>query len=75
MRHCDKEVSEMYVKRKVIFSIEQSENRGIRNTLHNISVPRQEVAFLEKAREIKGCGSLKRDFYTRFIPIFYELRM
>lgn len=32
------------------------------------SVSRQEVAFLEKARKIGGCGILKRDFYTRFIP-------
>ena len=31
-------------------------------------LPRQEVAFLKKAREIKGCGSLRVDFYTRFIP-------
>ena len=28
------------------------------------------VAFLEKGRKIKGCGSLKRNFYTRFIPFF-----
>ena len=31
---------------------------------------RQQVAFLEECRKIKGCGSLKRNFYTRFIPIF-----
>lgn len=31
-------------------------------------LPRQEVAFLEMARKIKGCGSLRRDFYTGFIP-------
>lgn len=36
-----------------------------KNTFH---LPRQEVAFLEKCREIKGCGSLKRDFYARFMP-------
>ena len=35
-----------------------------------IHLPRQEVAFLEKARKIKGCGSLREDFYTRFIPKF-----
>ena len=29
---------------------------------------RQEVAFLKKSRKIKGCGSLREDFYTRFIP-------
>lgn len=34
---------------------------------------RQEVAFGEKARKIRGCGSLRKDFYTRFIPIFKEL--
>lgn len=38
-----------------------------------ICLPRQEVAFLKEARKIKGCGSLKVDFYTGFIPIFYEL--
>ena len=31
---------------------------------------RQEVAFREKARKIGGCGSLKKDFYTGFIPKF-----
>ena len=29
---------------------------------------RQQVAFLEECRKNKGCGSLKEDFYTRFIP-------
>ena len=29
-------------------------------------MPRQEVAFLEECRKIKGCGSLKEDFYTGF---------
>ena len=33
-----------------------------------IHLPRQEVAFLEECRKIKGCGSLKEDFYTRFKP-------
>lgn len=31
---------------------------------------RQEVAFLKDVQKIKGCGILKRDFYTRFIPNF-----
>lgn len=31
-------------------------------------LPRQEVAFLEKAREIKGLESLEGDFYTKFKP-------
>ena len=31
-------------------------------------VPRQQVAFMRKCRKIKGCGSLREDFYTRFIP-------
>ena len=30
----------------------------------------QEVDFLENARKIGGCGSLKKDFYTGFIPNF-----
>lgn len=33
---------------------------------------RQEVAFREECRKIKGCESLKRSFYTRFIPIFKD---
>lgn len=28
--------------------------------------PRQQVAFREKCRKIKGCGSWREDFYTRF---------
>ena len=31
---------------------------------------RQQVAFLEECRKIKGCGSLREDFYTRFKPNF-----
>ena len=31
-------------------------------------VSRQEVAFRKECREIKGCGSLREDFYTRFKP-------
>ena len=37
---------------------------------NTIRVPRQEVAFLEKARKIGGCGSLKEDFYTRKLRIW-----
>ena len=29
---------------------------------------RQEVAFSEECREIKGPGSLREDFYTKFKP-------
>jgi len=29
---------------------------------------RQQVAFLEECRKIKGFGSLKEDFYTKFKP-------
>ena len=35
-------------------------------------VARQEVAFSEECRKIKGCGSLREGFYTRFIPIFKD---
>jgi len=27
---------------------------------------RQQIAFLEECRKIKGCGSLREDFYTKF---------
>ena len=37
-----------------------------------ICLPRQQVAFLEECRKIKGCGSLEGEFYTRFIPIFKD---
>ena len=30
----------------------------------------QQVAFLEKCRKSKGCGSLEEDVYTGFIPNF-----
>ena len=33
-----------------------------------VYLARQEVAFLKKSRKIKGCGSLREDFYTRFKP-------
>ncbi len=29
---------------------------------------RQEVAFAEECRKIKGCGSLREDYYTKFKP-------
>ena len=38
------------------------------NLFFALCMPRQEVAFLRKSRKIKGCGSLERDFYTRFKP-------
>ena len=31
-------------------------------------MPQQEVAFLEECRKIKGFGSLREDFYTKFKP-------
>ena len=31
---------------------------------------RQQVAFREECRKIKGFGSLEEDFYTRFKPNF-----
>ena len=33
-----------------------------------IHLPRQQVTFMKKVSKIKGCGSLREDFYTRFIP-------
>ena len=33
-------------------------------------MPRQQVAFGEKARKSEGCGSLREDFYTKFKPNF-----
>ena len=37
--------------------------------MYNIGLKtRQEAAFLEECRKIKGCGSLKVDFYTKFKP-------
>ena len=32
------------------------------------AISRQEVAFREECRKIKGLGSLKEDFYTKFMP-------
>lgn len=34
---------------------------------------RQQVAFREKSRKIKGYRSLEENFYTRFMPIFKDL--
>ena len=39
-------------------------NNYDKSTIH---LPRQQVAFWEECRKIKGCGSLKEDFYTRFM--------
>lgn len=33
-----------------------------------ICLSRQQVAFMEECRKIKGCGSLREDFYTKFKP-------
>lgn len=32
------------------------------------AVSRQQVAFLKECRKIKGCGSLRKDFYTKYKP-------
>ena len=34
----------------------------------SIHLTRQQVAFREECRKIKGCGSLREDFYTKFKP-------
>ena len=36
--------------------------------VRNVGMARQEVAFREKCRKIKGCESLREDFYTKFKP-------
>lgn len=33
-----------------------------------ICLPRQQCAFSKESSKYKGCGSLKEDFYTKFIP-------
>ena len=33
---------------------------------------RQQCAFSKESSKYEGCGILKRNFYTRFIPIFKE---
>ena len=43
----------------------------VRNHIWYRMMTRQQVAFLEEGRKIKGCGSLKWNFYTRFIPENY----
>ena len=45
----------------------------VSNVKNNIHLPRQQVAFHEECRKIKGCGSLEEDFYTRFKPNFKSL--
>ena len=37
-----------------------------------IHLPRQQVAFSKESSKYAGCGILKRNFYTRFIPIFKD---
>ena len=47
------------------------EERSLRGGLFDerlIYLPRQEVAFREECRKIKGFGSLREDFYTKFKP-------
>ena len=38
-----------------------------------IHLPRQQVAFRKESSKYAGCEILKRNFYTRFIPIFKDL--
>ena len=42
--------------------MERIKDKGI------VLIARQQVAFLEKCRKIKGFGSLREDFYTKFKP-------
>ena len=41
---------------------------ALRDDTSLIHLPLQEVTFLEECRKIKGCGSLREDFYTKFKP-------
>ena len=52
--------------------IKMNIGKKIKIQRENRYMTRQEVAFLEECRKIKGCGILKRNFYTRFIPIFKD---
>jgi len=37
-----------------------------------VKMTRQQDAFFKESSKYKGCGILKRNFYTRFIPIFKD---
>lgn len=37
-----------------------------------ICLSRQQCAFSKESSKYAGCGILKRNFYTRFIPIFKD---
>jgi len=39
----------------------------------NCEISRQEVTFLRRCRKIKGFGSLREDFYTKFKPKIEDL--
>lgn len=41
---------------------------GVKSRRLMFGVSRQEVAFSEERRKIKGFGSLREDFYTKFKP-------
>ena len=45
----------------------------VRNHIWYRMMTRQQCAFLEESSKYAGCGILKRNFYTRFIPIFKDL--
>ena len=47
---------------------------GKYNDKSSIHLPRQQCAFSKESSKYAGCGILKRNFYTRFIPNFSGFR-
>ena len=52
-------------KRGILFKVSK---KSLLNRRLLFCLSRQEVALLKECRKIKGCGSLREDFYTRFKP-------
>ncbi len=76
MNKVDECVKEEHKKALLFFVMSESERMVDKCRKRSIIVfrkevggmSRQQVAFLEECRKIKGCGSLEEDFYTRFKP-------
>lgn len=43
---------------------------GIVRLNKDMEMSRQQCAFSKESTKYAGCGILKRNFYTRFIPVF-----
>uniref|UniRef100_UPI00405792DA hypothetical protein n=1 Tax=Acetatifactor sp. TaxID=1872090 RepID=UPI00405792DA len=65
-------ITRKHLKNWLKYGISGQIKKGKYNDKSSIHLSRQQVAFSKESSKYAGCGILKWNFYTRFIPIFKD---